>query len=326
MTSRNRALLAGAAWGVLIAAAIVAVSFAFRDRLPSPLATHWGSGMQPDGNSGFTAILLSVLGMWALFWVVLMGIAVDGRAFARRLSRAYWWAALIWSGAFVAVMHLSTILANLDAPAWTDARLSAWSVAAVVTLPFALGALAGFLGRGEPDQPTPAGEAPPQLRLRAGQRSVWVSRVTNAWLYPLSVVPLAVAVVAAVLWLTGVMPPQIAAIVVPLMFVAAAAGIATCAVTVRVSDDGVAIGFGPFGWPVRRIRLSKIESAWAEERFPSQVGGWGFRGVPGMAAIMIRGGECLVLRYHSGGQLVVSIDDATRGASLLNALIQERVS
>jgi hypothetical protein len=53
-----------------------------------------------------------------------------------------------------------------------------------------------------------------------------------------------------------------------------------------------------------------VLSAWSEVRYPSQTGGWGFRGFPGTAAIMLRGGECLVIRYRSGGRLAISIDDA----------------
>jgi hypothetical protein len=39
---------------------------------------------------------------------------------------------------------------------------------------------------------------------------------------------------------------------------------------------------------------------------------------------MLRGGECLVVRFASGGELGISIDDAQRGAALLNALIAQR--
>lgn len=88
----------------------------------------------------------------------------------------------------------------------------------------------------------------------------------------------------------------------------------------------------PDGRPVRPARLagaqdplSQIESAWSETRHPAEVGGWGIRGLPGSSTIMLRGGECLVIRYRSGGRLAISIDDAERGASLINALIAERV-
>ncbi|GAA2769570.1 hypothetical protein [Nonomuraea dietziae] len=153
---------------------------------------------------------------------------------------------------------------------------------------------------------------------------MWVSRVSNAWLAALAVVSGVGALVLGVSTALGLMEGAASGLL-GVSVILLVAGLLTSSATVRITQDGVAMGFGPLGWPVRRIRLSKIESAWSEVRHPSQVGGWGLRGVPGMAAIMLRGGDCLVLRYHSGGQLVVSIDDAARGAALLNALLAERV-
>lgn len=49
-------------------------------------------------------------------------------------------------------------------------------------------------------------------------------------------------------------------------------------------------------------------------------GGWGYRGLPCGATLMVRSGPCLVIEYVAGGQFAVSVDDAERGAGLLNAL------
>lgn len=80
----------------------------------------------------------------------------------------------------------------------------------------------------------------------------------------------------------------------------------------------------PLAPPDERVPspLENIRQDWTEQRRPSEVGGWGYRGPPGQATIMIRSGECLVIGYQSGGQLRISIDDAQHGAALLNALIQ----
>ncbi|WP_431892968.1 hypothetical protein [Nonomuraea sp. bgisy101] len=323
MTSRNRALLAAGAWGLTVSAVLVAVPLSLRDRLPDPLATHW-SGAVPDGSMSFTQNLLFSVATAVVVLAVMVGIALHGTAFDRRLSRAYWWGTLFGWGLFVVGAELSIMSANLDVPVWTQAKSLGWDVVAVLAVAAAGGILAGFLFRGEPDQATPEGEAPPRLRLRPGQRSVWVSRVSNLWLVAVTAGSALLTVAFGALTLAGLMPGAGG----PLFGVAAlvlVCGLLTSSVTVRITEDGVAIGFGPLGWPVRRIRLSKIERAWSEQRFPSQVGGWGIRGVPGAAAIMLRGGDCLVLRYRSGGQLLVSIDDAARGAALLNALIDERV-
>nr|MDT0657145.1 hypothetical protein [Micromonospora sp. DSM 115978] len=83
------------------------------------------------------------------------------------------------------------------------------------------------------------------------------------------------------------------------------------------------IGYGPWGWPSRRTPLAEITDVWTERRFPSQVGGWGYRGLPsGNSTLMIRAGECLVIRRRSGAEFSVTVDDAGTGAALLAALRQ----
>ncbi|MEV0344529.1 hypothetical protein AB0H88_02095 [Nonomuraea sp. NPDC050680] len=53
--------LAAAAWGLVVAAALVAAPLALRDRLPDPLAAHWRSGLVPDGERSFTALPSAVV-------------------------------------------------------------------------------------------------------------------------------------------------------------------------------------------------------------------------------------------------------------------------
>ncbi|MER6945534.1 hypothetical protein ABT294_16040 [Nonomuraea sp. NPDC000554] len=314
-----------AAWGLIVAAAITGVPLALRDRLPDPMAVHWGLELVPDRAASLTSNVLSSLAMWGVLWLSLLGVALHGKVFQRRLGRIYFWGALFGFGVLALGTVGSTLLTNLDAPSWTQARLEGWQVGLVVCAALGAALLAGYLGRGGLDQRPPEGEQPPRLRLRPGQRSAWVSRVANPWLVGLSVAAAAGMVVTGVLELSGV-SGGVTLGILPGFVIVLLAGLFTSSLSVRVTQDGLAIGFGPFGWPVRRIRLSKIDRAWSEERYPSQVGGWGFRGLPGSATLMLRGGDCLILRYRSGGQLAISIDDAERGASLINALIAERVA
>ncbi|MFG1701681.1 hypothetical protein ACFLIM_00685 [Nonomuraea sp. M3C6] len=321
----NPRVLIATVWGLAVTAALVLLPLALRDRLPDPEATHWGPDGVANGSMPFTASVVVGVLLWVVPWLAGLAFAVPGRALDRRLGRTYWCGALAFTSVFALGIRLTTLLANLDAPDWTHARLSGWHVIALVLAAAAAAVVAGYLGRGEPDQPRPEGERPPRLRLRAGERTVWVGHVSNPWLVAVTGVAVAVIGVLAVLRLIGVIPGAAAGTALPALALVLVAGVMTAAVTVRVSDDGVAIGFGPLGWPVRRIRLSQIVSAYPEVRHPSQVGGWGFRGLPGSATIMLRGGDCLIIRYRSGGQLAISIDDAARGASLINALIAERV-
>jgi hypothetical protein len=98
--------------------------------------------------------------------------------------------------------------------------------------------------------------------------------------------------------------------------------LAVSSIRVEVNQRGLTVAYGAWRWPRRRTPLGNIRQAWTEQRRPSEVGGWGYRGLPSKATIMIRGGECLVIGYQSGGQLRISVDDAERGADLLNAFVR----
>ncbi|MEV4108899.1 hypothetical protein [Nonomuraea sp. NPDC049695] len=311
------------AWGLAVTAAQVALPLSLRSRLPDPLATHWGVGGRADRSMSFPAYVAMEVLFWAVPWLV--ALAVCERARTRRLGRMVWWGTLFGLGVLALGMNVTTVLANLDAPGWAAARLPGGQVVMVVAALVVAAGLAGYLGRGAPDEPGPAGQLPPRLRLRAGQRTVWVGHVVNRWMNLVTLAALAAAGVLGLLWLAGPVPGVPAASAVPGLVLVAAVGALTTSLSVQVGDDRVAVRFGPLGWPVWTVPLSRIQSAWSETLHPSQVGGWGFRGLPGSATIMLRGGECLVVGYRSGGRLAISVDDAERGASLINALIAERV-
>lgn len=319
MNLRTAALPAGA----VVAAAVVAPPLALRDRLPDPMAIHWGPGMVPDNAASFSVHLLMMAALWGLLWLGL--VAAARRAVDSRPGRVSWWALFSGGALFAILISATTLWANLDAPVWTDARLDPLATAAVVILPLAVAVLSGYLGRGEPDPPAYETQ-PPRLRLRSGERAVWVSRISNPWPLIISGAGAAVLFVLGTLEMTGFVRMSSIAAVLPALVVVLLVGLFASSLSARVSEDGLVLAFGPFGWPVRRIRLDKIHHAHVEERYPSQVGGWGLRGLPGRTTIMLRGGECLILTYHSGGRLGVSIDDAERGAALINTLIAERTA
>ncbi|MFI7124056.1 hypothetical protein ACIBQ1_00090 [Nonomuraea sp. NPDC050153] len=312
-----------AMWGLFVIAAQLALPLALRDRLPDPLATRWNLGGQAYRSMPLTAYIVVTVLIWAVLWLV--ALAASERATARRPSRTVWWGGLSGLGVLALGVNVTTVLANLDAPGWTAARLPVWQVLAVVAAGIGVALLTGYLRRGDPDRQDPAGPVPPRLRLRAGRRTVWVGHAANRWLALLPAVALAAVLVLGPLYLTGLVTGAWAMSALPGLVIVLVVGVLTSSVSVQVGDGRVAVHLGPLGWPARRIPLARIESAWSETRHPAEVGGWGIRGLPGSSTIMLRGGECLVLRYRSGGRLAISIDDAERGASLINALIAERV-
>ncbi|WP_079313368.1 DUF1648 domain-containing protein [Microbispora sp. GKU 823] len=316
---RTRFLLAVSAWAVLVAAVLVAVPLAFADRLPDPLATHWGPSGRPDGSMPFAAFVLVLVVLWVVVAGVGAGVGARARTLVRRTPRAWYCAGLAWAGGLMVVTQAFTIAANLDRGHWTRAAGMSWQVVVIVAAPIALGALGRLAGLRGPDVPPAPPRTRPRIDLDPGKRPVWVSTTTAPWAAWLAIVALAAAVALAGTALSGLFPGGWRA-VVPLAIVGVV-GTVLSSVSVRVVPEALTVSVGPLRWPSRRVRLDRVERAWVEERYPAQVGGWGYRGLPGRATIMIRGGECLVVRYTSGGRLAISVDDAEAGAALLNALI-----
>ncbi|MEU6409541.1 DUF1648 domain-containing protein [Microbispora sp. NPDC046933] len=319
---RTRFLLAAAAWAVLVAAVLVAVPLAFAGRLPDPLATHWGSSGRPDGSMPLAAFVVFLVVLWAVLAGIGAGVAARARVLVRRSARAWSCAGLAWAGGLMVITQAFTIAANLDRGHWTRAAGLSWQVAVVVAAPIALGALGWLAGRHGPDVPSGPPQAGPVIDLDPGKRPVWVSTATAPWAAWLALVALAAAVIIAGVALSGLFPGGWGA-VVPLALVGVV-GAVLSSVSVRVVPEALTVSVGPLRWPSRRVRMERVERAWVEERYPAQVGGWGYRGLPGRATIMIRGGECLVVRYTSGGELAITVDDAETGAALLNALAARR--
>ncbi|MEU6793262.1 hypothetical protein ABZ907_16320 [Nonomuraea wenchangensis] len=325
MNPRVTARVTAIGWGLLVTAAQTGLPLVMRDRLPDPMASHWGLGDRPDSSQSFTAYVLMVTLFWVVPWIVALVTAFEGRTLARRQGRMGWWGALFGLGVLAFGVNLSSVLANLDVTDWTQATLGVVHPLLVIAVALATAVLAGYLGRGGPDEFPDERREPPRLRLRPGQRAVWVGYVFNPWLALITVADAAALLVLGTLQLLGVADGSVVGPILPGLLIVLVIGLLTTQASVRVSGEQVVIGIGLLRVPARRIPLSKIASAWSEERYPSQVGGWGFRGLPGGATIMLRGGECLVIGYRSGGRLAVSVDDAARGASLINALIAERV-
>ncbi|MFD0415929.1 hypothetical protein [Streptomyces sp. NPDC127108] len=151
---------------------------------------------------------------------------------------------------------------------------------------------------------------------RAGD-VLWAARTANPWLYALAAVAGVVALVALALTAAGV-TGSLWGLAIPFALVCVAT-LCCASVQVLVTGDGLKVAFGPLGRPARRWRAADIESAHAEHRKPSQVGGWGYR-LSGLGTtVMLRAGECLVIRAR-GKDFAVSVDDAERGAVLLNGL------
>ncbi|MCW7944086.1 hypothetical protein AAW14_19120 [Streptomyces hygroscopicus] len=324
-TSHERAVHWGTAiWTAGAAGLIAALPWAASGRLPDRVATHWGSGSDaPDGSMPLWAASL----VPALIWLVLALVVALVVRRTGAAARPWTVTTLLFSGTLLVGAQISAVRANLGHGDWHQARLpTVWVVVAVVAAAVAGGGgwVLGTRGRPTP-RPVGRGRREPALAIPEGQRLVWFSRATNPWFQALAAVTGLVAVSAGAALVGGLAAPGLLwSLFVPFALVSlAAAGCAS--VQARVSEQGLEVAFGPLGWPVRRWAARDIESARAERRTPAQAGGWGYRLSSLGTTVMVRGGECLVVRARDmRAEFAVSVDDAERGAALLNALYAHR--
>ncbi|MDG4832784.1 DUF1648 domain-containing protein [Solwaraspora sp. WMMD1047] len=322
MTNPRRWYALAAGWVGLVAASVVVAMLAAQDRMPDPLATHWGPGGVPDGRMPFGPALLAFVGLWGTVAALQLAILSRGGMLTHRAYRSGLAGMLAGTGIFLLGLAVTTIGANLDRATWRDARsIGPGQVAIVFALALAVGALAAVLARRGPhtDPAQPPSEPGP-LPLAADEHTVWVSRVTNRYLVLAGALLLSAAVVMAAASWVALPRWWLPAVAVPLAVVAVA-GALVASVRVEVDRRGLTIGYGPWAWPRRHFPLRDIVAGWSERRAPAQVGGWGYRGLPGgNTTLMVRSGACLVIRRRSGAEFAVSADDAEHGAALLDTL------
>ncbi|SCF59923.1 hypothetical protein GA0115256_12054 [Streptomyces sp. DconLS] len=306
------ALVGGAA---AVAALVAGLPWLQRDRLPDRLATHWSGGPAPDGSMPLWSASLVPSAVWL---VLALALSVRwGRSWTG--PRSWLPIALAPTGVVLVGAQISIVRANLDRADWHQARQPGWWIAVTLALAAAAGVLAWRLTVRATATAPLAGT--PELDLARDERLVWFSRTANPWLQSLSAVAGLVAVGAALGLVLGLAPAATLWPVCAGCAVLALAGGVFSSVRAKVSEAGLEISFGPLGWPARRWTPDALESARAERRLPSQVGGWGYR-LSGLGTtVMLRAGDCLVVRPRGRrSDFAVSVDDAERGAALLNAL------
>ncbi|AUY53972.1 DUF1648 domain-containing protein [Streptomyces sp. CB01881] len=302
-------------------------------RLPDEMATHWGSNGHPDDSMPFWAVPLFPAGLWA---VTVLALALTAR-WTGPAARSWAGVVLLSGGVLLTGAQASIVHANLDRTTWADAAPVGFEVVVIL----AASALAGLLGHlagrrattaetarsggtadgtagGTDGGPTGGPNDGPRLDVPAGERFAWLSRTVNPWLQLTATLFGLAATVGAGAAAAGL--ADVLWAVAPALAVTGVAVSACSTVQALVTPKGLEIAFGPVGWPVRRWQLDAIESARSEQRTPAQVGGWGYR-LSGLGTtVMLRRGDCLVIHPRRGSDFAVSVDDAERGAALLNSM------
>lgn len=296
---------------LLLAAAAVALSW--RDRLPDPVASHFGpDGV--DGTSSFAGLLalLPILGVpfTALAWAIAF---FAGRA---ALTRRFAAALAVWVAGFAGALTLALLAAQLDVRSAADAGDIGGGLALAFVLPLALAATAAWLTPADPALPATAQvpSSATRLPLPDGELATWVRRID--WVHPALVVTVCAAFAALMgvttrtWWFAGALFAFLAALV---------GGLSSWTVTV---DQRGLVARSRLPRPRVVVPLAEVEHAMVVQVSPlREFGGWGLRmGLDGRVGVVLRGGESLEVARTGGRRVVVTVDDAATGAALLNTL------
>jgi hypothetical protein len=281
--------------GPLAGFCLLGLGVLFAEAMPDPMATHWGLSGRPDGAMPLwqgicIAPVLATVG----------ALVSTGREDLERKRL------LVWALSFGVSLQVSVLWSNAGASDWTQARsLDLWMLPLVVGVPLALG---WYVGRDTHPIP-PALVVPAALRthLAPGQRAAWSSSASSRWGLLLDAGVL-VAGLALGRW------ELVLAALVCLPFTA---------VRVTAGNQGVVLRLA-VPWVFRkRYPLETIAQARVADYQSFSFGYRGSRQAFGEASWAVRRGEALVLQLKDGTTLTITVDDAAKGAALLNALLPD---
>ncbi|MFJ7129522.1 hypothetical protein [Streptomyces sp. NPDC098101] len=310
-TPRLRAL---SALPFVLALLVYSLVFAlWYDRLPDPLATHFGTegGGRADGFTDRAAYA-------AVSTALLLGLAVGWHFFVRRTALWGAWATAGFTGALLVLI----LRDNLDAtdPAQVVSPLANLTVAAAVAAVLALAgrALTRLVPEEEP-VPGPGAADGPRLPLGPSEVAGWSRAAGSRPLTALAVLALAAVPVTLLLVPWPEAWPALLGLVVGVP------GLALARVRVTVDRRGLTVRPALVPRPRVRVPLAEVTGATVRDIDPvTEFGGWGYRVWPQRTGVVLRSGEALVVRRDSGREFAVTVSDAHTAAALLNTLVERR--
>lgn len=303
----------GAEWAIPLLAVGVALLLPLLvwGRLPEPMAVHWDTSGTPDGSLPRIVDLLVMAGATAA--VGLAPLLATRLRMPRSQARILVAVATGGSG-LLATLRVLSVRANLDVAQWEAAgQLGGTTMLLTFVLAVLLGAGGAWLAGDRPDHQPPSHPVPP-AEVVTGQAVVWSGRATGR----LGVVTPSVLLAAAALgaWLV---PGDARTVLIVVLPIVALALTTLGQAQVTIGPRGIAVGLGWLGWPRLRVPVEEVADVTVEDVQPMAYGGWGLRLVPKVTAVVIRRGEGIRVERPDGRTLVVTVDDAARGAGVLLA-------
>lgn len=316
----SRFLLTAGVVPIAVTAIAVAIQLALLGDLPEVVAVNWDAAGQPNrfGPAWSVPLATAISGIVIIASILganLRGLMRGNRGPTYRVMGA------LATGltALVAVLATSTL--------GLQAGLADAQGAPAITAPLLISFVsAGAAGIGawvvQPRQAAPrSGSASRRLDLRPTERAVWMRETGLS--APLTAITSAVLILMLALvpsaWLLGASTGTTIAL-------AAAAAVVLLVspmllpYRVRVDHRGLSVT-SVIGYPRFTVPASDVRTVETSQVDPiGEFGGWGLRWVPGRIGIITRSGEAVRVQRRSGRWLVVTVDDATTAAALLQTL------
>ena len=291
-------------------------SFSLAAQLPSRVVVHWDLAGHPNGYGspfefpiGIASVCLPLI---AIFGGAVILISHRGplTPLAKLLAVTSIWVTLIVSTTFLGSLLDSN--AGKDIGAMLGLGLG---IATVVAAGAWFALPKGVRGVGGTVRP-----AVTPVDLAHGERASWIRTASLSAGLIWGIVLICVAIAAVTITSTILTNGQywwISFVPVVVLLIA----LSNFAWTVRVDARGLTIR-SVLGIPVVHVPLAQVTSADViDVQAISQYGGWGIRfALNGRLGVIVRSGEALEVHRSKGLDVVVTVDDASTAAALLNGL------
>ncbi|MDJ0350533.1 hypothetical protein [Cryobacterium sp. PH29-G1] len=307
----TRRLLAAASLCVP-AMVVIASWWAWRDRLPTDLASHWSGAGPADG-----AMAASVL--FSLY------LAITGVSAGAGVAIALW--SRISAGARRGGLFLFGLFGGMGAASWllsAGLTMRAGDPYEVVLGPWFLLSLASA-GYGlipsliSPKPHIEATDVRGRFTLAARETGAWSQTITgNIFVWATIIL----VVLGGAIYVPMVIDGRIGGELFGMATMTAAVLLVASFIRLRVTADwrGLRVVSAVLRLPLKRIRMKNIDLLEAGELRPAEWGGWGYRIMPGRSALILRKGPGLIVTTRNQKQFAISLDDPETPAALLATL------
>jgi hypothetical protein len=317
----TRILLVALVIPLLVTLAALAVTFSIAATLPSSVAVHWNAAGSPDGYGSPYTFPILIAAICLPLDAIFGGIAVLA---GHRAALTVMTKIIAVVGLFVSVLLAVTFGGALirEQTATSQAHVSLVSLPVGFGVAAVLSAAAWFLLPKAVKVPRGGGTPVAPVALGAEERASWIRSATAPAGLTWGVVGFMIVIAAIVLfsvlerggsnWPISFIPVVIFLIV-----------LSNFAWTIRVDARGVRMR-SALGIPTITVPLANIESADViDVQALAQYGGFGVRwGLNGRFGVILRSGQALQILRRHGRSVVVTVDDASTAAALINGLVK----